>query len=106
MFRELRRRSNRYLIPSLAICLSAYFIYHLLQGGRGVLALRHIEEDLTKAQQEFQDLKNKHDSLSHRVNLLKSDSLSKDLLEERSKDTLGFSHPQERVLLSKEVAEE
>src|SRR5687768_7622573 len=99
IIRELRRRSQRFIASSLAICLVAYFAYHLIQGSRGLLALRELEQTLGEYRQRIAELKEKQDRMIQKVHLLRPESLCTDLLEERAKAVLGYAHKNEQVVL-------
>jgi len=98
--RDLRRRAKRYTVQSIILCLVLYFLYHLIQGGRGIMTLRVLEDSLEKATGELSDVKDKHDKLAHRVDLIKPGSICPDLLEEQAKNVLGYAHHNEKIVLS------
>ncbi|HBN22138.1 MAG TPA: septum formation initiator family protein [Holosporales bacterium] len=98
--RDLRRRAKRYTVQSIILCLVLYFLYHLIQGGRGIMTLRALEDSLDKATIELTDVKDKHDKLAHRVDLMKPGSICPDLLEEQAKNVLGYAHHNEKIVLS------
>lgn len=106
ILRELRRRSHRYLLPSLLVCVIVYFVYHLVQGKRGLWALHQLQMTQQDYAQQLEVKQKQHDHLLHQVTLLRSDSLCPDLLEEQAKKVLGYTHPQERVLLYPKAGED
>jgi cell division protein FtsB len=103
IIRELRRRAQRFIVPSLVICLVAYFMYHLIQGGRGLLAMRELEQTLAEYRQRVGDLKEKHDQMLQKVRLLRPESLCPDMLEERAKAVLGYTRKNEQVVLREDL---
>ncbi|NCP62163.1 MAG: septum formation initiator family protein [Alphaproteobacteria bacterium] len=100
IIRDLRRRARRYTVQSIILCLVLYFLYHLIQGGRGIMTLRSLEDSLDKASVELSVIKEKHDKLEHRVNLMKPGSICPDLLEEQAKNVLGYARQNEKIVLS------
>ncbi len=100
--REIKRRAHRFLGPSAAICLVAYFAYHLLEGRRGLLAWQNLENQLSCVQERMSDLKQKEIALANRVRLLKSESICTDLLIERAKEVLGYVPSHEIVVLTQD----
>jgi cell division protein FtsB len=102
ILRELRRRAQKYLLQSLLLCLMLYFIYHLFQGGRGVMTLNSLETFLQHATQDYDSIKKEHDRLARRVDLMKPGAVDPDLLEEEAKKALGVKHPNEYVVLPEE----
>ncbi len=64
------------------------------------MTLRSLEDSLAKANSELSDIKEKHDKLEHRVNLMKPGSICPDLLEEQAKNVLGYARHNEKIVLS------
>lgn len=100
ILRELRRRSHRYLMPSLLVCVIAYFVYHLIQGKRGLWALYTLQVAEQDYQKKLADKRAQHAHLLHQVKLMRNESLCPDLLEEQAKQVLGYTHPHEKILLA------
>jgi cell division protein FtsB len=102
LLREIKRRSNRFLGPSISICLVVYFAYHLVEGRRGLLAWQSLEARLARAQERLTTLKKDEEVLENRVKLLRPESICTDLLVERAKEVLGYVDPHEIVVMTKE----
>ena len=98
LIREIKRRAHHFLGPSAAICLVAYFSYHLLEGRRGIFAWQRFEIQLLKAQDRLTKLKQEESMIANRVRLLKSESICTDLLIERAKEILGYVPSHEIVV--------
>jgi len=64
------------------------------------MTLRSLEDSLDKASVELSVIKEKHDKLEHRVNLMKPGSICPDLLEEQAKNVLGYARQNEKIVLS------
>jgi len=105
LLREIRRRSQKYLLPSLIGCLVVYFCFHMIYGQHGLMAWKRLDVQLETAENSLLDLKQDHDALEHRVKRMRPETLCLDLLEERAKSVLGFVHPQEMVVLTGEFDE-
>ena len=103
IIRDLRRRAKRYLVQSIILCLVLYFLFHLIQGGRGVMTLRSLESSLEESTVELALLKEEHDKLAHRVDLMKPGAVCPDLLEEQAKTVLGYAQPNEKIVLNDSV---
>lgn len=99
LIREIKRRAHRFMGPSVAICLVAYFGYHLLEGRRGLLAWQHLDSQLARVQGRMSDLQKEEDILSNRIRLLKSESICTDMLTERAKEVLGYVPNHEVVVM-------
>lgn len=100
ILRDLRRRGQKYAVQSVVICLVLYFLFHLVQGGRGIVTLKSLEKKLQESTQRLDALKGSHDKLAHKVDLMKPGAVCPDLLEEQAKQILGYSHPEECVVLA------
>ena len=99
--RDLRRTVKKYALQSLILVLVLYFLYHLIQGGRGLLTLRALESGLENAETELNSLKSEHDKLQNRVDLMKPGEVCPDLLEEQAKSVLGYKKPGEKIVVHK-----
>ena len=102
LIREIKRRAHRFMGPSIAICLMAYFGYHLLEGRRGLLAWQHLDIQLANFQKHANELQQEERTLSNRIRLLRPESLCTDMLIERAKDVLGYVHQHEVVVVISE----
>jgi len=94
------RRGLRTLAPQIfgaAIC--AYFLYHAVQGDRGLIAWLQLSRELAESQTLLADLSAERATLEHRVSLLRAESLDPDMLEEQSRTMLNFAEPDDRTLL-------
>jgi cell division protein FtsB len=89
---------TQHIILVILLALVGYFIYHLVQGGRGILAKEELEMELVVAQKSLQDMEKKVAELSHKADLLRGPNICADLLEEEAKKQLAYSDPQEVVM--------
>ena len=99
IIRELRRRAHQFTGPSIALCAIAYFIYHIIQGDRGLIAWQKLEAKALQTETELASLQHHHDILENRVKHLRDDNLCPDLLNQRAKEVLGYIHPNELVVI-------
>jgi len=83
MQRHIRYQLSRFLMPILGCLLLGYFIYHLIKGDHGWLAWQRVQAELAASQAELAQVKEEKEKLEHRVQLLQSGSLDRDLLDER-----------------------
>ena len=100
ILRDLKRRAQKYALQSLLICLVLYFLFHLMQGGRGLMTLNSLESKIHESAGRLETLKTAHDKLAQKVDLMKPGAVCPDLLEEQAKQVLGYSHPEECVVLT------
>ena len=90
------------LRPYLPMAILAFFIVYFsiqaLTGDRGLLSSSLREQTLAAKTVELKRLKAERMELQARARLLRDTSLSRDLLEERSRSLLGLSDPRDYVI--------
>lgn len=97
--RNLQRLSQKAIAPFLALSVVGYFIYHSIQGDRGILAWVQIQDQLLKAQNELKLVTHKRQDLEEKVQALRPESINRDLLDQQVRLKLGYVHPHEVVIL-------
>jgi cell division protein FtsB len=97
--REFRRRSRQVLWQLLGACIAGYFVYHAVQGDRGVIAWIQVSQRLAQAKSELEKSNADRAAMEQRVALLSNSSLDLDMLEERARVMLNFSNPDDLVIL-------
>jgi len=86
-------------IPTAALALLIfYFGFNALTGDRGLLQSRRREESLGEKQAQLKQLRAERADLEIQARLLRDQSLSADLLEERAHVLLGFADPRDYVI--------
>ena len=98
---ELRKRAQYVLGPTLGAALILYVTYHALQGERGLIAFWQLHGQVRHAQHIHEQLNATKMLLQNRVNLLNPNSLDADMLEERVRFMLGYSRPDETIILKR-----
>jgi cell division protein FtsB len=96
--REMTRRFKSLAAQLVGACIAGYFIYHAVQGDRGILAWLRVNQQLDQAHQELVATTAEREALEQRVALLSNSSLDLDMLEERARVMLNFSHPDDVVV--------
>jgi cell division protein FtsB len=84
-------------IASVLLVFS-YILYHIVYGDRGVISLLQYTAKYQKTLNELESTKIERLKLQHRVGLLKTDSIDKDLLEEQAKRSLSVSKESEILI--------
>jgi len=102
---EIRRRAREIAPQAVAACAALYFVYHAVQGDRGVLAWLRLQQDLAAVEAEQAALAEERDVLEHRVSLLRPNSLDPDMLEERARAVLNYTRPDEVIVPLREPPE-
>ena len=91
--------SLRSFLPTAALgLLIAYFGFHAFTGERGILSTGERDATLVAKTRELQAVKVQRQDLEVRAMLLRDQSLSADLLEERARTLLGFADPRDYVI--------
>jgi cell division protein FtsB len=99
MLDEMRRRAPAILGPVLGIAVTAYFIYHAIEGDRGIAAGREIARQLSQAKQGLTAVEGERDALQHKVAGLEPDHVDPDLLDQQVRQNLDLVSPNEIVIL-------
>ena len=91
-------RFRPYLPTTALVLLILYFGFHAFTGERGLLSSTQRDAALAAKSKELAELRVQRQDLEARAKLLRDTSLSADLLEERARSLLGFSHPNDYVV--------
>ena len=95
---EISKRMKAGAAPIIGLLAICYFSYHLVEGDRGLFAYLKLQNDIRKAEAEYQITEMERERLEKRVKLLDSKNLDLDMLEERAREVLGLAHPDEVVI--------
>jgi cell division protein FtsB len=87
-----------YIPTALLAFLIFYFGFQALTGDRGLLSTTRRSEALEQKTAVLANLHRQRQDLEVRARLLRDDSLSADLLEERARSRLGFADPKDYVI--------
>ena len=82
----------------LGACLAGYFVYHAVQGDRGIVAWMQLNQQIRVAEDELAKTDHERQEMEQRVALLSNTSLDLDMLEERARVMLNFAHPDDLVI--------
>lgn len=97
--RNFQRLSQKAITPFLALSIIGYFIYHSIQGDRGILAWVQLQERLARALCQLDDTVKERNALDVIVQDLRPESINRDLLDQQVRLQLGYAHPDEVILL-------
>lgn len=90
------------VVPVIGACLVGYFAYHAIQGDRGLIALSHLQIQIDQANQVLAQVRAERKRLEHEASLLRPDHLDPDMLDERARVVLNYSHPDDLVIMYKQ----
>ena len=91
-------RMKPYRLSIALLLLFAYLGVQALTGERGLLSGASRDVLMGRREVQLERLTEQRRDLETRVRYLRTDSLSKDLLEERARAVLGFSDPRDYVI--------
>ncbi|AWU95099.1 septum formation initiator family protein [Azospirillum ramasamyi] len=85
-------------MPALCACVVAYFAYYAIHGDRGLVAMKQIQGEIAQAEEVLTQLRTEREEMERRAQLLRSDGLDPDMLEERARLMLNFSNPRDVIV--------
>jgi len=85
------------------ICLGllGYFSYHMFVGDFGLEARARLQTEIKTLDGELKGLGALRERLDRDVSLMRAENLDPDMLDERARAVLNFSHPDEIVIMTK-----
>jgi cell division protein FtsB len=98
LVREIRRRFGDVIGPTLGALLVGYFMYHSVQGDRGIMAWIHLKLQVAQAEATYIGLHGARTEFEKRVDRLRTDQLDPDLLDERARIMAGLVRPDELII--------
>jgi cell division protein FtsB len=101
LIHEVRRRARYAVVPLICTSVLGYFGYHAVQGDRGMSAWLGLGQQIKRVETQIAVNRSELNRMEHRVSLLRSNGLSRDMLDERSREVLGLAHPDELIILGK-----
>jgi cell division protein FtsB len=104
LLNELRIRARHVLLPAFGVSTVLYFAYHGVNGERGLLAWRALEQQVASARAQLDRTRGEREALERRVKLLYAENLDPDMLDESARRLLNYGRPGEIVILYKEAA--
>ena len=98
---EFKKRLRQAIGPTVGACLFGYFLYHAVEGDRGVMAWLQISQQLAESKRTLTTLAGERQETEHRVALLSPSSIDADLLDERARLMLNVAEPDDRLVIIK-----
>ena len=91
-------RLRPYLPTAIITLVLTYVCVQYLTGDKGFFSQESRNREMVVKQHQLAQLKTEHADLEARAKYLRTDNLSKDLLEERARVLLGLSEPKAYVI--------
>jgi cell division protein FtsB len=98
--KDIRGYARHVVGPTLAVSLFAYFAYHAVEGDRGLLAWIQLEQEIESTQAELIKVTHAREALAHQTELLRSDGLDPDMLDERARAVLGLVRKDDVIIIA------
>ena len=98
IFLEIKRRGRQVAGSFFGGILVAYFLFHMVQGERGLFAWVQLNQQIHQKELENKNLLAERAAWDNKIKLMRSESLSADLLDERVRLMMGFSNKDEAVI--------
>jgi cell division protein FtsB len=98
LVREIRRRAKHVAGPTLGILAVGYFLYHSVEGDRGILAWMQIRQQIQREEAVLAATRAERKTLEAHVALLRRDNLDRDMLDEQARRVLGLIGDREIVI--------
>src|SRR5689334_16196356 len=98
VMRGIRKRARALTWPTVAILVTGYFGYHLVEGDRGLRAWVRLSHELRQAREQLAVALDKRTELQRRVAHMRADHVDPDLLESQIRKTLDVLRPDEMVI--------
>jgi cell division protein FtsB len=76
-----------------------YFSYHALQGQSGLSTMVSLTHQIEQARENLDQVRSQRLTMEHHVTLLRPESLDLDLLDERARQSLGYTGEGEEIYL-------
>ena len=93
------RKTGRLVIPIIAIAFISYFGFHSINGDRGVNATQEFDVRKAQLETELAALVSERKLLQQQVKLLPtSGPVVRDMLDEKARQSLNLSRPDEIVI--------
>ena len=96
------KKSKSSAVLVLLILLSSYFSYFAIKGDRGYLKYLYLQHKVAEAEKLNANYDKRRAELEQKVNLLSSNSLDLDLLDERARAVLNVIGENEFILVDED----
>ena len=96
--REMKRRGQAAVPPTVFLAITAYFAWNATQGDRGLVAYSHRQALLHQVVDEQAAAKAERDGWETRVEGLRPRHLNPDTLDERARAMLNLADPSDVIV--------
>ncbi|CAL7960393.1 putative Cell division protein [Alphaproteobacteria bacterium] len=93
---------RKIVVLTATTTLLCYFVYHVINGRRGLLALLEIDQQLIEREKAVCLLMREREELQNKVKSLKAGSYDSDFVDELSRHYFGLAESDEKVVIVRE----
>jgi cell division protein FtsB len=86
------------LLPFFCLLVMGYFAYHAVEGDYGLFALGKLKERQAALQAELANARAKREETERHVALMRSESLERDMIDERAREALNMTDAKDLVI--------
>jgi cell division protein FtsB len=79
--------------------IGAYFVWHALNGERGLKASHEYAKQIANLDKERAGLRADRAHWEHRIGLIRGDEIDRDLLDQEARRLLGRVHPNDLIVM-------
>ena len=101
MLSSIRKNLTSVFSNVIWLCLIGYFVFHVISGARGVISWIKLSKQVESLEKKAQGLKEENAFLENKIRFFRNDNLDLDLLEEQSRNILGFANEDDIIVLLK-----
>jgi cell division protein FtsB len=94
------KRIRTFIITLACACVVGYFLFHAIQGDRGVIAMVQLQNQVKEAQQFLSQVRKERVEQEQRVKTMRSEGIDRDLLDEQSRAQLNYAKPNDMIILT------
>lgn len=96
---DIAKRAKQLAVPLFCVSVLGYFLFHTIQGDRGVMAWLMLKQEVRLAETKLAALQAERMTLANRVSRLSPQTLDPDLLDEQARLMLNLAGADEVVIM-------
>lgn len=96
---DIAKRARQLAVPLFCVSALGYFLFHTIQGDRGVMAWLALKQELRMADAKLAGLEAERMTLANRVSRLSPSTLDPDLLDEQVRLMLNLAAEDEAIIM-------
>lgn len=96
--RAARNAARQAIGPAIGACVVTYFVYYAVQGDRGLIAMKQLQTEIARAETVLAQVSTERERMEQRANLLKTENLDPDMLDERARNLLNLAGARDVVI--------